>query len=65
VGLSVAYKVIKKGNITANPSQTDYIADEPADIFELPTDISWGATCFVISTSSVYMLNSKGEWKEI
>jgi hypothetical protein len=46
----------------------EYVADTTSDINDLPTDmskVSAGSTCFVIEDSSVYMLNSQGEWKQI
>ena len=60
----MSFKIAKKGN-DANPNQTDFICDERSDIDILPTNISWGSTAFVIDDSSVWMLNSKGIWKEI
>lgn len=39
--------------------------DTPAEMATLPTDFAAGSTVIVISTSSVYMLNSGKEWVEI
>jgi len=61
----MAYKVFKKGNVIANPMQTEYICDNRSDIFSLPTNISWGASTFVVEDSSVWVLNSDGIWKEV
>lgn len=48
---------------------TEYACDTEADIQTLPTKASKGiepgSTCLVIATSSVYMLNSNDEQKEI
>ena len=43
----------------------EYILDNQNDLDNLPITDKAGSTAFVISTSQVYMLNSKGEWKEI
>ena len=43
----------------------EYVLDEPADLDNLPVTDKMGSTAFIISTSQVYMINSKGEWKEI
>jgi hypothetical protein len=43
-----------------------YNLDEEADLKKLPTTKeAMGCTCFVISTSKYYMLNSKKKWIEI
>ena len=44
------------------------VADTEADIATIAEDYpdaKPGSTCFVIETSSVYMLNNNKEWKEI
>ena len=49
----------------------EYVCDTRDDIQSLPTTKStpykcgFGSTAFVIEDSSVWMLNSDGEWKEI
>ena len=43
----------------------EYVLDDPADLDNLPVTDKMGSTAFIISTSQVYMINSKGEWKEI
>lgn len=43
----------------------EYILDTPEDLQDLPITDKAGSTAFIISTSQVYMINSKGEWKEI
>ena len=44
----------------------EFIVDTDADIADLPTEgIAPGSNCFVIETSTVYMLNNQNEWKEI
>ena len=35
------------------------------DLAKLPTGDGAGSTCIVIEDSSVHMLDSKGQWKEI
>lgn len=42
-----------------------YAADEESDIQDLPTNISPGSYCIIISTSDVYMLNNKKEWVKL
>lgn len=43
-----------------------YNLDEESDLKDLPTSREhMGCTCFVISTSKYYMLNSKLKWIEI
>ena len=43
----------------------EYVLDTPADLDNLPIDAPMGSTAFCIETSSVYVLNGKGEWKEV
>ena len=43
----------------------EYILDTPEDLQDLPITDKMGSTAFIISTSQVYMINSKGEWKEV
>ena len=43
-----------------------YNLDDETDLQKLPTNKeAMGCTCFVISTSKYYMLNSKKKWIEI
>lgn len=43
-----------------------YNLDDEDDLMKLPTSReTMGCTCFVISTSKYYMLNSKMKWVEI
>ena len=43
-----------------------YNLDDESDLQKLPTTKeAMGCTCFVISTSKYYMLNSKKKWVEI
>lgn len=43
-----------------------YNLDDEADLQKLPTTKeAMGCTCFIISTSKYYMLNSKKKWVEI
>lgn len=44
---------------------TEFVADDSSDIPNLPTNCLTGSSCIVIETSEVYMLNSKGEWKQL
>lgn len=44
----------------------EYVVDTQEDIKDLPTSgIQMGSTAFVISTGTVYMLNSSKEWIEV
>lgn len=40
----------------------EFIADEVADLQELPEEAAMGSTCYIIANASTYMKNSKGEW---
>ena len=39
----------------------EFVCDIPEDLDDLPIDAKMGSTAFVISTSSLYMINSQGE----
>ena len=41
------------------------ILDTADDIINLPRDVKPGSTAFVIETSTWYMMNNQGEWKEV
>ena len=43
----------------------DYVIDTVNDLNYLPIDAPMGSTAFCIENSSVYMINSSGEWVEI
>lgn len=43
----------------------EFVCDTPDDIQDLPIDAKVGSSAFIISTGTVYMLNSKGEWVEV
>lgn len=43
----------------------ELVCDTPDDMASIPPHIGWGSTCIVISTSEVYIKNSKGEWVKI
>lgn len=43
----------------------EYVLDTLDDLNNLPITDKAGSTAFIISTSQVYMINSKGEWKEV
>ena len=43
----------------------DYVIDKKIDLQNLPVDVPMGSTAFCIEDSSVYMINSSGEWVEI
>lgn len=54
--------------ITANGETSyginEYVVDTPEDIESLPR-CDMGSIAFVISTATVYMKNSEGNWVEI
>lgn len=61
----MSYQLLESGGKTSYNKNT-YVCDTVADIENLPTNqISMGSFAFVIETSQVFALNSKGEWKEI
>ena len=43
----------------------EFIIDTVNDLNYLPVDVLMGSTAFCIENSSVYMINSSGEWVEI
>lgn len=43
----------------------EFIIDTVNDLNYLPVDVLMGSTAFCIEDSSVYMINSSGEWVEI
>lgn len=44
------------------PYVVNLVADTDDDISSLPTHYAPGSTCFVIDTSTTYMLNGSKEW---
>ena len=46
-------------------NHSKYCCDTREDLAKLPTGDGAGSTCIVIEDSSVHMLNSEGQWKEI
>ena len=43
----------------------EFMIDTVNDLNYLPVDAPMGSTAFCIETGSVYVLNGKGEWKEV
>lgn len=43
----------------------EFVIDTEKDVDNLPVDVATGSVALCIETSAVYMINSKGEWKEI
>lgn len=58
------YNIIRQGDTDQN-NILQYCCDTREDLAKLPTGDGAGSTCIVIEDSSVYMLDSKGQWKEI
>ena len=58
------YNIIRQGDTDQN-NILQYCCDTREDLAKLPTKYGAGSTCIVIEDSSVHMLNSEGQWKEI
>ena len=58
------YNIIRQGDTDQN-NIIQYRCDTREDLAKLPTGDGAGSTCIVIEDSSVHMLDSKGQWKEI
>ena len=61
----MAYWETAKSQI-GNSKEKDFIADTVSDVSSLPTsedEVAPGASCLVIETSDVYMLDSTGTWR--
>ena len=58
------YNIIRQGDTDQN-NILQYCCDTREDLAKLPTGDGAGSTRIVIEDSSVHMLNSEGQWKEI
>lgn len=58
------FNIVKQSD-RATTYVTEFVADEEADVTNLPTTVAPGSTCIVIETADVYMLNNKREWKKL
>ena len=56
-------KTSQSGHVTYGLQE--FMIDTVDDLNHLPIDAPMGSTAFCIETSSVYVLNGKGEWKEV
>ena len=56
--------IIRQGD-TDQYNILQYCCDTREDLAKLPTKDGAGSTCIVIDYSSIHMLNSKGQCKEI
>ena len=59
--------IMQQGN-TVEYNVLSLIADSASDVAKVAEEYDYaspGSTILDISTSSVYMLNSEGEWKQI
>ena len=56
--------IIRQGD-TDQYNILQYCCDTREDLAKLPIRDGAGSTCIVIEDSSVHMLNSEGQWKEI
>lgn len=56
---------VTKTQDSSQPYVTELIADTPEDIKTLPTHYSPGSSVIVISTGSVYILNTEHQWVEL
>ena len=52
-------------NGTPKYGRVRFVVDTPNDLSNLPTVVSIGSTCFIISTSENYMLNSNHQWIKV
>lgn len=43
----------------------EFVVDTVEDVKKLPTDIPMGSAALVIENSSVWILNSQKDWKEL
>lgn len=61
----MGYHIIKNGN-KVTYGLIEFIADTETDVTKIPVLLlSPGSKCFVIETSSTYMLNTSKAWKKI
>ena len=58
------YNITRQGDTDQN-NILQYYCNTREDLAKLPTGDGAGSTCIVIEDSSVHMLDSKGQWKEI
>ena len=58
------YNIIRQGDADQN-NILQYCCDIREDSAKLPIKDDAGSACIVIEDSSVHMLDSKGQWKEI
>lgn len=62
------FRVYKNGNET-DSKVSEYIADTPADVDELPTNIGSGSICLVLQGTEggaeVYAFGNDGEWHKL
>ena len=43
----------------------EYVVDTPDDLEKIPPSAAMGSAALCLSNGSVYMKDSKGQWKEI
>lgn len=62
----MSFIILKQGDRTT-PYVTELSVDTRTELMDLPRypDIAYGSFVLVIEDSSVHMLNSNNEWKEI
>ena len=60
----MSFKLSDNGNKPVY-GKVSYVADTRADVANVPITDAAGSTCFVIGDSSVFMLNTQKQWKEI
>ena len=58
------YNIIRQGDTDQNNIR-QYCCDTREDLAKLPTEDGAGSTCIVIEDSSVHMLDSEWQLKEI
>ena len=58
------YNIIRQGDADQN-NILQYCCDTRENFAKFPIKDDAGSACIVIEDSSVHMLDSKGQWKEI
>lgn len=56
---------IKQTKYDRNYDVAEFAFDSEEDFKNLPQTATMGSIAICISTGSVYMMNSQGEWKEV
>lgn len=60
----MAFKVMKNSDTTQS-DVVEIVADELADLTDIPTEYGIGSDCIVLEDSSVWMLGNDKTWHEL